>query len=226
MTASSDAIGQPGRLVDDTRGAILVAAIVMGALLTGALFYVAAAGDAIIFRTQLQDAADSSAFTSAVWHAKGMNIVAVLNILMSLLLCVIVLFHVVELICLLLAVIPGAGSIAMTTFRALVKVEGDVAKGVDGGLKILRATQQGVVVAVPYIAAYNARLKPMAADGVWTGSMTLLPTISDKVFGQEKTRMPVAGPAALPVQDGDFGTLCSKATLVIPDQVTGMIKRF
>ena len=60
-------------------GAILVPALVMGALMTGALFYVAAVGDAIIFRTELQNAADVTSFKSAVWHARGMNTITSLN---------------------------------------------------------------------------------------------------------------------------------------------------
>jgi hypothetical protein len=210
----------------DSRGAILVPAIVMGALLTGMLFYVAAAGDAIIFRTQLQDAADTTAFTSAVWHAKGMNIIAVINILMALLLCVIVLFHVLEVICLVVALIPGVGSISMTVFRTLVQLEEKVSNGIGTGLHVLKITQQGVTVVVPYIAAFDAKRTPTAADTVWPGSMALLPVPVDKVFGQDKTRSPEKGPAALPVQDADFGTLCARATKVIPEQIMELIDKF
>jgi len=203
-----------------------VPAIVMGALLTGMLFYVAAVGDAIIFRTQLQDAADTTAFTSAVWHAKGMNIVAVINILMALLLCVIVLFHVLEVICLVVALIPGVGAISMTVFRTLVNLEEKVSKGIGEGLHVLKITQQGVTVIVPYIAAFDAKRTPTAADTVWPGSMALLPVPVDKIFGQSKTRSPEMGPAALPVQDGDFGTLCARATKIIPEQIMELIDKF
>jgi hypothetical protein len=198
----------------------------MGALLTGALFYVAAVGDAIIFRTQLQDAADTTAFTSAVWHAKGMNIVAVINILMSLLLCVIVIFHVLEVICLVVALIPGVGSIAMGVFRSLVNIEEKVSKGIGEGLHVLKITQQGVTVVVPYIAAFDAKRTPTAATTVWPASLALLPVPVDRALGQEKTRSPEKGPAALPVQDADFGTLCARATNVIPDQVAELIEKW
>jgi hypothetical protein len=227
---SSPSVATSNRLAEtlgcDARGAILVPAIVMGALLTGALFYVAAAGDAIIFRTQLQDAADTTAFTSAVWHAKGMNIVAVINILMSLLLCVIVLFHVIEVICLIIALIPGVGGIAMGVFRTLVNLEEKVSKGIGEGLHVLQITQQGVIVVVPYIAAFDAKRTPTAADTVWPGSLALLPVPLDRALGQEKTRTPAKGPAALPVQEADFGTLCARATNVIPDQIAELIEKF
>lgn len=201
-------------------------AIVMGALLTGMLFYVAAVGDAIIFRTQLQDAADTTAFTSAVWHARGMNIVAVINILMALLLCVIVLFHVAEVICLVVALIPGAGAVTMPIFRTLVQLEEKVSKGIGEGLHVLKITQQAVTVVVPYIAAFDAKRTPTAADTVWPGSMALLPVPMDKVFGQDKTRSPEKGPAALPVQDSDFGELCAHATIILPEQILELLNKF
>lgn len=201
-------------------------AIVMGALLTGMLFFVAAVGDAIIFRTQLQDAADTTAFTSAVWHARGMNIVALINILMALLLCVIVLFHVAEVICLVVALIPGAGAITMPIFRTLVQLEEKVSKGIGEGLHVLKITQQAVTVVVPYIAAFDAKRTPTAADTVWPASLALLPVPIDRVFGQDKTRSPEKGPAALPVQDSDFGELCAHATIILPEQILELIDKF
>lgn len=207
----------------DARGAILVPAIVMGALLTGALFYVAAVGDAIIFRTQLQDAADTTAFTSAVWHAKGMNIVAVINILMSLVLCVIVLFHVLEVICLIIALIPGVGGAAMGIFRSLLQLEQRVSRGVGAALHALKTTQEGVVVIMPYVAAFEAKRTPTAADTIWPGSLALLPVPIDRALGQEMPRMPHNAPAALPVQEADFGVLCARATGVIPEQILELI---
>lgn len=200
-------------------------AIVMGALLTGALFYVAAAGDAIIFRTQLQDAADTTAFTSAVWHAKGMNIIAVINILMSLLLCVIVLFHVLEVICLVVALIPGVGAIAMGVFRTLVQFETNAARGIKPALQVLSVTQKGVNVVVPYIAAFDAKRQPTAAETVWPMSLALLPTPVDTLLGQQM-RMPEFAPAALPVTEDDFGVLCARATAVIPEQIMELIEKF
>ena len=207
----------------DARGAILVPAIVMGALLVGGLFYVAAAGDAIIHRTQLQDAADTTAFTSAVWHAKGMNIVAVFNVVMSILLSVIVLFHVVEIICLLAALFPPFAPVALNLVSNLFRLESNISKGVNIGLEVLSATQKVTAIATPYIAAISAKATKTTADTIWPASMTLIPTPADKLLGQEETRF--TGPAALPAQEDDFGPLCARATLVIPNMIVGMIDR-
>ncbi len=57
-------------------------------------------GDAIVFRERMQDAADATAFEDAVWHrARGMNAIAMLNIVMALVLAVLVALRVVELLC-------------------------------------------------------------------------------------------------------------------------------
>jgi hypothetical protein len=84
--------GLPG----DRRGFILVVASVMGVLLVGALWYIASVGDAIVFRERMQDAADATAFEDAVWHARGMNAVAMLNMVMAFILAVVVALRVLE----------------------------------------------------------------------------------------------------------------------------------
>jgi hypothetical protein len=71
------------RLRDESDGAILVVGVVMGTLLVGALWNIVSVGDAIVWRERLQDAADAAAFENAVWNARGMNVIAFLNIIMS-----------------------------------------------------------------------------------------------------------------------------------------------
>lgn len=65
----------------DERGMILIIALPMTALLVGALFYVVSVGDAVLHRERLQDAADATAFESAVLHARAMNAEVALNLL-------------------------------------------------------------------------------------------------------------------------------------------------
>ena len=80
-------------LANDSRGAILVIGVVAGALLVGALWHVAGIGDAIAWRERAQDAADAGAFENAVWHARGMNVIVAINIVMSLVLAVLVIWR-------------------------------------------------------------------------------------------------------------------------------------
>src|SRR5215216_2070896 len=80
-------------LLEDSRGAIMVLGIVIGALLVGSLWHLASIGDAMAWRERAQDAADAGAFENAVWHARGMNVIVAINIVMSLVLGVLVLWR-------------------------------------------------------------------------------------------------------------------------------------
>ncbi len=69
----------PPRLLGDTRGATMVMGIFMAVLLVGMLYYLMGIGETIVYRERMQDAADSGAFAAAVMHARGMNILALIN---------------------------------------------------------------------------------------------------------------------------------------------------
>ena len=67
----------------DASGAILVSAVFMAAVLVGALWAVVGIGDAILHRQSLQSSADAVAFAGALYHARGMNLIALINVVMS-----------------------------------------------------------------------------------------------------------------------------------------------
>src|ERR1043165_2084167 len=70
-------------LVDDQRGAILVMCVFFVAFLVGCLWDVVGIGDAAVQRERLQDASDSAVFAAAVYPARGMNVIAMINIIMA-----------------------------------------------------------------------------------------------------------------------------------------------
>jgi hypothetical protein len=82
------------RLAKDDEGAIMVIAVFMAAVLVGAIWYTFGLGEAMIYRQQLRQAVDASAFNSAVVHALGMNMLSMMNIAMAAILSVLVLFMV------------------------------------------------------------------------------------------------------------------------------------
>jgi hypothetical protein len=90
-------------------GAIMVVGIVMGAILVGAIWHIASVGDAIIWRERAQDAADSAAFEAAAWNARGMNVLVLINIVMSLVMAILVLWRMAMIF---LSVIVGIISIS------------------------------------------------------------------------------------------------------------------
>ena len=94
-------------LREDKRGAILVIAVFMAVFLVGTLWYLVGVGDAAIYREKMTDGADATAFASAVYHARGMNIIAMLNLIMAAALAVLIAFKVAFLLATTIAVIAG-----------------------------------------------------------------------------------------------------------------------
>ncbi len=83
-------------LVADQRGAIMVMGVFMAVILVGMIYYLSGIGETIVYRERMQDAADAGAFGAAVIHARGMNIIALLNIIMAAVLGVLVALKVLE----------------------------------------------------------------------------------------------------------------------------------
>src|SRR4051812_41998505 len=67
----------------DQRGAVMVMGIFMCCIIVGALWYVAGIGDAIVLRERSQEIADAGAFSGATLHARGMNLIVLLNLVMA-----------------------------------------------------------------------------------------------------------------------------------------------
>ena len=70
------------KMKDDQRGAVMLIGIFMACFLIGALWSVVGLGDALVYRDKVQEAADHTAFSSATVHARGMNFMAALNLVM------------------------------------------------------------------------------------------------------------------------------------------------
>src|SRR5215472_18606442 len=70
------------RLHGNTEGAVMLVGLFMGLFLIGCLWYMIGIGDAIVFRDRMQEVADAAAFSSAVVHARGMNFLVAINLVM------------------------------------------------------------------------------------------------------------------------------------------------
>lgn len=171
----------------DERGAVLLIAVFMSAFLVGALWYVIGIGDAAIYRQYLQDGADAVAFGSAVYHARGMNIIALINLVMAAVLMVLVAFKIGQI---LLAIANIASCLAgaylnpicdLTTaakppYDNLVSA---VEKIVDKILRVLYQASNAVAIGMPWVAEGKAlvvanQYKP-TVDGGFMLSISLVP---------------------------------------------------
>ncbi len=86
----------PASLARDDRGAIMVIGVFMAMLVTGFLYYIVGIGNTLVYRERLQDAADAIAFSGAVVHAHGMNLIAMINLLLLVLMTIYLALRLVE----------------------------------------------------------------------------------------------------------------------------------
>ncbi|MEO6419172.1 MAG: hypothetical protein ABIP39_07185, partial [Polyangiaceae bacterium] len=86
--AGMNAMNARKSFIADTGGAILIAGVFMTLFLIGGLFFLLGIGNALVFHDHMQEVADASAFTGAVVHARFMNMIAAINIIMLVLVAV------------------------------------------------------------------------------------------------------------------------------------------
>ncbi|NOY90384.1 MAG: hypothetical protein GXP55_04170 [Deltaproteobacteria bacterium] len=64
-------------------GAMLIMGIFMATFVVAMLYYVAGIGETIVYRERMQDAADSGAMAGAVFLARGMNLIVMMNVTLA-----------------------------------------------------------------------------------------------------------------------------------------------
>ncbi|MBN1653974.1 MAG: hypothetical protein JXA30_09375 [Deltaproteobacteria bacterium] len=186
------------RLGTDQKGAIMLMGVFMAVLLAAFLYYVIGVGDALMHRESMQDAADAAAFSAAVVHARGMNVIVLINIVMAALLAVIVALKLVETLIIaamvLISVLSffSAGTAAaalpeLESLRRSVHQQAEAAKKiVFPQLKILHKTARAVRSVVPPAAELRVldtvvgHYNPPAYFGIVIPNRRTLPTANDR----------------------------------------------
>ncbi len=206
LPAQPNAAQRGGALRADTHGAILVIGIVLGALLTMALGHLVGLSKAILWREAAQNAADAAAFEHAAWQARGMNLLAGVNIVMSLLVAALVLWRLAAtaaifatLLGVTLTLLEPKANVGEQGARgesllAALAADARVAKEVSSLLAGLSAAQTAIATYTPILATRASVLDTARSYGVATGtfSASLLPT-SNPQRAQELTRCSVEG---------------------------------
>jgi hypothetical protein len=82
----------------DQRGSILIPGMAMGMILVMCSLHVLDTTKAILLRSLGQNAADAIALEGAIWHAQGMNIIALINVIMAAIFSILLAVRVVELL--------------------------------------------------------------------------------------------------------------------------------
>ncbi|MEM9192877.1 MAG: hypothetical protein AAGF12_27125 [Myxococcota bacterium] len=181
----------------------------MAVILVGMLYYLMGIGETIVYRERMQDAADSGAFAAAVIHARGMNVIALMNNVMAAVLAVLVVLKVVEdlltaavIIATAICALPfGAGAWACP-LAALLEVGREYTSSVIEGVE---PTVETIVDATNAVSSAVRTVYPIAAQYkvTETGFDTYDPPTTRGFM------VPLLEP--LPVEEDDSSLLCKKA---------------
>ncbi len=166
----------------DQRGAVMVMGIFMCCIVVGALWYVAGIGDAIVLRERSQEIADAGAFSGATLHARGMNLIVLLNLVMACILGIRVALKAIQLVLVILGalftaigwfvpVVAPLGPICLNGARAMNQVISKMKPIINNALKAMSKAELGISKVVPAAACAGAiqvqmKYKPLVEVGV------------------------------------------------------------
>ncbi len=188
-------------------GAVMVMAVFVAILLTGLLYHVAGVGGASLEHQLMQDGADSAAFSAATVNARGMNILALINLIMVALLTILIALRMVQAILVFLLVVvatlcafppymacnfvlPLENARAQVTEAAdaYQNVAKQIIKGLTKAAEVINEVVPFIALAEGYHIAGSAPYNRVAEGGVvWP------------VFD------------GLPTQKGSYSELCKRA---------------
>jgi hypothetical protein len=188
----------------------------MCTILVGILWFVIGIGDVVVARERAQGASDSVAFSAAVIHARGMNFLVLVNIVMAAILAVRVMLKLLQVVLIgatvafaALALVPGfqgfaAAAVESGTAAEQVSVLVErTRKPINEALQTLNRTEHviadttgGVATAVATIDIVP-KYQPLVTNGLATPGNPL--TQPANLLG------------ALPIEDSDGNKLCKEA---------------
>ncbi len=193
------------RLVRNEDGALMIVGIFMMLVVVSMLYILIGTAKTLLAREGMQDAADASAFSAAVFMARGMNLIALINLLMALLLALLVAVRLTQTFFAMSAAALysvswyfGISAPAATACKqasdSLGKVYKNFKDPVLQALEVMHQVQEATSVAMPFVAA-GAGIYEVAAHHPPAVGAFALPA-----------------PQSLPIEADKFEVLCGKAT--------------
>ena len=182
------------------------------------LYYILGLGDAIIYRRLMQDGADAGAHAAAVMGAKGMNLHALLNVVMAVTAGILLVIRSVEVLLeVIIGILYGLAATLILAPKALPLIA--VLSPVESTIEELgNGVEQFVRVAHDALdTAHHAvqRGYPILAQARAVDAMAFQDAYDPPVAGGFV--VPLLGPRlsaggrGLPVEKDDIGTLCDRA---------------
>lgn len=203
------------RFLQDQRGAIAILSTFMAATLVGMTYYAIGTGDAILYRERLGDASDASSYAAAVYHARGMNIIALFNIIMAAIIAVLIVFRILMVFGTILkalawipyigAALAAAGNVIYTFSSKAADIGQKIA---DKVIPMLNIAQKAIKIAMPIAAEVKAVFVAKDFKKPVSFGIAIMPTLIQ----------------GLPVEEDEKSRICDKAAGYVANMVTGFLK--
>lgn len=194
-------------LASDDRGAIMVLGIFMCTCLVGSLWYLAGIGDAILLRERAQEAADAVAFSDAALHARGMNLIVLVNIVMACVLGIRVALKIAQLVLTIAAAVFGALGFLYPPFFA---ASGACLYGVQLLEQAITSTREPINQSLEALSVAQDAVSMATPAAARAGSLAMVA----KKYEPVVTRAGVAhfgSESSLPIESGSQDKLCKEA---------------
>jgi hypothetical protein len=213
----------------DIQGAMMLMSLFLGLFLVGTLYYILGIGDALLYRSVMQDGADAGAFAASVLAAKGMNLHVLLNIVMAVTAGVLLVIRSVEVLLeIVLAVLAGlASSIvlapkALPLIAALTPAEAAVERIGDAVEQFVRIAHDALDVAHHAVQrGYPLLAEARAVDVMAFQDAYDPPVSAGFVVPLLGPRLPEGG-RGLPVEKVDVGVLCDRAANALGNRLSNV----
>jgi hypothetical protein len=201
--------------VRDERGAIVVSGVFMVSMVAAMLWFTMGIGDAAVHRERMQDAADGGSYASAVYHARGMNIVAMGNVVMAaevavdLSVDVSSILNRIELGVLIAKCLFSPSDCALiprcvTLEGVLDALKQKLKSAILSQVRFLSLTQAKIAQMTPHLAQARALAAMMKEPRIDVGDVIAL------------SMVPRGKRLGMPIQEEKETLLCDKAAKVIP----------
>jgi hypothetical protein len=196
----------------------MLISLFMALFLIGTLYYVLGVGDAVIYRRIMQDGADAGAHAASVMGAKGMNLHALLNVVMAVITGILLVIRSVEVLLeIILGVLYGLAATIILAAKAaaligvLTPVESTVERVGDAVERFVRVAHDALDVAHQAVQhGYPLLAQARAVDAMAFQEAYDPPVAGGFVVPLLGPRLPEGG-RGLPVEKDDIGTLCDRA---------------
>lgn len=189
----------------DQRGAMLVIATFFAIFAVAILYTLVGVAETLFIRERLQDAADATALSGAIAHARSMNFLVLVNIVMAALMAILVTIKLVEGVA--IVGIAIAAALAWPTAGASLAAIPPL-KAAQANMQELYSSLEGPIGNA--LSALNTTSDAMA--DLTPGAASLLAGAEVARFAPVVSGGFAAGAAErLPVEDGEFDELCGRA---------------